>query len=67
MHHLDKYVSYLQNIGRPIATSAFDDDWLPVGPNVRAQLKAAGLAVEHNGKIQPPPPSNTRGEIGEPS
>lgn len=67
MIHLDQYVRYLLNVGRPLKLAEFDDDWSPIGPKVRAQLKANGLAVENDGLIRPTPPSNTRGEIGEPS
>jgi hypothetical protein len=67
MHHLDKYVSYLQNIGRPVAIADFDDDWSPVGPSVRAQLKDAGFAFEMYSAIQLCPPTNTSGVIGDPS
>ncbi len=67
MSHLEKYTRYLVNVGRPILTTDFDDDWSPIGPNVRNQLKDSGLAVERDGYIMPAPPSNTRGEIGEPS
>lgn len=67
MRDLDKYVTYLRNVGRPIALAVFDEDWAPIGPNVRLRLKCAGYAVEHNGLIQLTPPSNTRGEIGDPS
>ena len=67
MRHLDKYISYLRNAGRPLLTTEFDDDWAPIGPTVRKQLKESGLSAEHEGWIQLAPLSNTRGEIGEPS
>jgi hypothetical protein len=67
MHTLREYAQYLQNVGRPLTLAEFDDDWLPIGPRIRTQLKDAGLAVEFDGKIQLTPPSNSRGEIGEPS
>ena len=67
MHTLQEYTQYLINVGRPLKLAEFDDDWVPIGPRIRAQLKAAGLAVEHDGLIRPTPPSNTRGEIGQPS
>lgn len=60
MTHLDQYARYLVNAGRPLKLSEFDEDWAPIGENVRAYLKANGLAVEHDGLIRPTPPSNTR-------
>lgn len=48
---LEKYVAYLRNVGKPIAIAKFDEDWTPIGPTIRAQLKTAKRAAEMNGLI----------------
>ena len=49
---LEKYCQYLRNVGgRKIQTSKFDDDWNPVGPDVRRRLLDAGFAYEQDGLI----------------
>lgn len=45
--HLKKYVDYIRNTGQaPLPVGAFDDDWDPIGPRIRAQLEAEGLIYE---------------------
>ncbi len=47
---LQKYVQYIRNTAQaPLPTAAFDDDWEPIGPTVRVELIASGLAVETAG------------------
>jgi hypothetical protein len=42
--HLEKYVEYIRNTGqRPLAVAAFDEDWEPIGPMVRADMMKADL------------------------
>jgi predicted phage terminase large subunit-like protein len=51
--HLQEYLAYIRNTGQvPLPVADFDDDWEPIGPNVRRQLVAAGLAVESAGGIR---------------
>lgn len=55
MKHLHKYVDYINNTGRkPLPISAFDDDWEPVGPMIRADMQAAGL-IYYGGRNLPFP------------
>lgn len=50
--YLQRYVEYIGNTGRvPLPTAMFDEDWEPIGPMVRARLKAAGLIEETEGGI----------------
>lgn len=51
MKHLQKYAAYVRNasgVAGAIATSAFDEDWEPIGPKVRGQLLEAGLTLEED-------------------
>lgn len=42
--HLQKYVQYIQNTGHdPLPVAYFDEDWEPIGPNVRWHMERAGL------------------------
>lgn len=50
--YLKQYCQYIINTGqRPLAIAAFDDDWEPIGPIVRADLMNANFIEEHAGAI----------------
>jgi hypothetical protein len=45
--HLQKYCQYIHNAGSgSVLTSYFDEDWEPVGYNVRNDLMREGLATQ---------------------
>jgi hypothetical protein len=45
--HLAKYCQYIANTAcDPLPVAMFDEDWEPIGAMVRADMIAAGLAVE---------------------
>ena len=51
-HFLQQYVQYIYNTKQcPLAVSAFDNDWEPIGPIVRRDLVASGLVTEWYGGI----------------
>lgn len=53
--HLDKYVQYIRNTGRiGLRVSMFDDDWEPIGPQVRRDLVEAKMITQSGGKIYLP-------------
>ncbi len=45
-----KYTDYIKNAGKP-TVEWFDDDWSPIGPQVRRDMQAAGLIREINGRL----------------
>lgn len=48
----DEYIQYLRNAGDgSVSTAAFDEDWEPIGPLVRADLVREGRCLEADGKI----------------
>lgn len=49
--HLQRYVDYIRNAskGAPLAIATFDDDWSPIGPDVRASMTKAKLIDEDGG------------------
>lgn len=48
----DEYIQYLRNAGDgSVSTAAFDEDWEPIGPRVRADLVREGRCYEADGKI----------------
>jgi hypothetical protein len=50
--HFKRYAEYIQNTAqRPLAASAFDDDWEPIGPKVRREMGASGLIEEWGGAL----------------
>ena len=50
--HLKKYAEYIVNTGQAWPKIAhFDEDWEPVGPMVREQMRSAGLTLEDSGVI----------------
>lgn len=40
---LDRYLEYIDNAGGSPTVGQFDEDWEPIGPSVRARLRAAEL------------------------
>lgn len=50
--YLQQYVDYIKRTGQvPLKTIHFDDDWDPIGPQVRKDLVAAGLTYEKDGGV----------------
>lgn len=50
--HLTRYVQYIRNTGQvPLLSDQFDDDWEPIGPQVRGDLVSAGLVREVDGQL----------------
>lgn len=48
----DDYIKYLRNAGDgSVSISAFDEDWEPIGPRVRADLVREGRCYEADDKI----------------
>lgn len=45
------YLDYIQNTGGSPLIDWFDDDWEPIGPQVRTDMRRAGLIKEKDGKI----------------
>ena len=50
-NHQKRALEYIANTGGKPSINWFDDDHDPVGPMLRADLVAAGLAVEEDGYI----------------
>ena len=46
MTDFTKYIDYIKNTGGSPSVIFFDDDWDPIGPLIRADMRAAGLIVE---------------------
>jgi hypothetical protein len=46
-----KYLDYIRNTGGNPKIAWFDADWEPIGPQVRKQMKDAGLIYEQDDKI----------------
>lgn len=44
MSHLTQYLQYIVNTGG-VTEAQFDDDWEPIGPQLRDDLKKYGLVV----------------------
>lgn len=50
LKNFEKYIYYIK--ADPHTTIAsFDSDWLPIGPRIRKDMRAAGLIFESKGKI----------------
>lgn len=50
--HLQKYLDYIRNTKRvPLATALFDEDWEPIGPQVRKELRDGGWIDESTAGI----------------
>ena len=46
------YLEYIQNTGGNPKISHFDEDWEPIGPLLRKEMKNKHLIYEENGKIK---------------
>lgn len=46
-----QYLDYIRNTGGKPKVEHFDEDWEPIGPMLRKDMKAAGLIVEKDGFI----------------
>ena len=46
-----KYLDYIVKTGGSPLIGWFDEDWEPIGPQVRMDMKAAGLIYEADGKV----------------
>jgi hypothetical protein len=42
-------IAYLKNIGNRAAIAWFDDDWEPIGPNLRKEMTDAGIIEDAEG------------------
>lgn len=53
LESLKKYVQYIRNTANvPLKTAHFDDDWEPIGPQLRRDLQSAGyIMYDHTGGI----------------
>ena len=47
----EKYLQYIKNTGGSPKIEEFDDDWEPIGPMVRKDMKHAGLIEEKDGRV----------------
>jgi hypothetical protein len=52
MSKFDQYMAYIDNTGGSPTIEQFDDDWEPIGPMLRAEMKAENLIVEIDGKVK---------------
>lgn len=46
-----KYIDYITNAGGNPTVEWFDEDWAPIGPEVRRDMETAGLALVIEGRI----------------
>ena len=46
-----KYTDYIKNAGGQPLVAWFDDDWSPIGPQVRQSMTDAGLIREIEGRL----------------
>ncbi|NLG18897.1 MAG: hypothetical protein GX556_16350 [Fibrobacter sp.] len=46
-----RYLEYITNTGGCPKVDQFDEDWEPIGPCVREDMKKAGLIFERNGHV----------------
>lgn len=49
--HLQKYADYIANTGGTPTIEEFDEDWEPIGPKVRRELRMTGVAEERHGLL----------------
>lgn len=47
-----KYLEYIKNTGGSPSITQFDDDWEPIGPRVREDMKRLGLVFEVDGRLK---------------
>ncbi len=50
--YYQKYLDYINNTGGEISTDAFDEDWEPIGEQIRSDLKEMGLITETDGIVR---------------
>ena len=50
LDYLKKYIKYL-SFGESCEITTFDDDWEPIGPMLRADMKRFSLIYEKDGEI----------------
>jgi len=46
-----KYIDYIKRSGGNPKIEWFDEDWEPIGPTLREDMKSKGLIKEVDGKI----------------
>jgi len=51
LEYYQRYLDYITNTGGSPKIEWFDDDWEPIGPMIRRDLKEAKLIREYDGKI----------------
>lgn len=51
MSYFKKFYDYIANTGGSPTIEEFDDDWEPIGPKLRADMKEAGYIYERDGKV----------------
>ena len=51
MNNSETYLQYIFNAGGNPLIEWFDDDWEPIGPQIRKELEDLGLAYEVDGRI----------------
>ena len=47
----EQYLQYIENTGKETLIEWFDEDFAPIGPRVREDMKNADLIYEEDGKI----------------
>lgn len=47
----DRYINYMKNVGGKIKIDYFDEDWEPIGPELRRNMKEAGLIIQDKENI----------------
>lgn len=46
-----KYLDYIDNTGGSPKVEHFDEDWEPIGPDLRKRMTEANLIEEREGKL----------------
>lgn len=49
--YLQKFLTYIDNVGGECKVEWFDTDWEPIGTPIRKELKDLGLIEECNGFV----------------
>jgi len=49
--YLQKYIEYIETVGGDCRVEWFDEDWYPIGPDVRTALLKAGVIHEQEGLL----------------
>ena len=58
----EKYLEYIGNVDGGPLIEWFDEDWEPIGPVLRKQMKQAGLIYEKDGRVFVVPGEGEGGE-----